>query len=339
MMKTRLVLKENLINMSNDNIRAFDIRMDMDAMIDLIEAAFAGELENWGGDFRERMKMAKQMVPLLSILSRISKTFQHVFDGFVWEEQGRIVSMVNVQKTGLDTKRWLIGNVATHPDYQRRGFARKLVTRAMQHAQEHGAEICTLDVRTEATPAYNLYRSLGFVHYDSIAALKLEVLPQTQAKPILGYTVRPMKLSEWQARYVLALQETPEDVQAFLPVRKVDFRISPIEYVITPLAQCIQKMRVHRWAVEMDGQLAGNMLLVASKKANIHHELNFRIEPSHRQALAESLLTLALDTLQAYPKHILRTEIRTSYKDLLDLFKRYGFVEIEDNHRLGAKFN
>ena len=324
--------------MDHENIRAFDIRKDMDAMIGLVEAAFAGELDNWGGDFRDRMKMAKQMVPLLLVLSRVSKTFQHVFDGFVWEEQGCIVSMVNVQKTGLDTKRWLIGNVATHPDYRRRGLARKLVTCAMQHAQAHGAEICTLDVRIEATPAYNLYRSLGFVHFDSTAALKLETLPQVQARPLPGYSVRPMKLSEWQARYGLALRETPQDVQAYLPVRKADFNISPIEYIITPLAQHLQKMKIYRWAVEKDGYLVGNMFLSASKKAKIHHEMNIRIDPSDRPILAESLITLALETLQAYPRNIVRIEIRASYTDLLNKLKEFGFVEIEVNHRLGLKF-
>ena len=33
--------------MDHENIRAFDIRKDMDAMIGLVEAAFAGELDNW----------------------------------------------------------------------------------------------------------------------------------------------------------------------------------------------------------------------------------------------------------------------------------------------------
>ncbi len=267
-------------------------------MTDLIEATFAGELENWGGDFCEQVKMAKQMVPMLSILSRVSKNFQHVFDGFVWEEQGRIVSMVTVQKSGFDIERWTIGNVATHPDYQRRGLARKLVTRAMKHARSLGAKICTLDVRATATPAYNLYRSLGFVHYDSLTALKLESIPDVKAGPLPGYNLRTMKLGEWRLRYELALRETPKEVQDSLPVSEADFRILPIEYVTNILAQRIQQMQVQRWAAEKDGESVGMMSLVAHRKSKVHHELSMHIHPEHRQALAEPLLTLALETLQ-----------------------------------------
>ena len=43
---------ENMMKMDTENIRPFDIRRDMDAMTDLIEAAIVEELENWGGDFR-----------------------------------------------------------------------------------------------------------------------------------------------------------------------------------------------------------------------------------------------------------------------------------------------
>ena len=333
-----LSVMENIMKLDNENIRPFDIHRDMDATTVLIEAAFVDELENWGGDFREQVKMAKKTVPLLSILSRVSKNFQHVFDGFVWEEQGRIVSMVTVQKSGFDIKRWYIGNVATHPDHQRRGLARKLVTRALEHARSFGAEICTLDVRTEAVPAYTLYRSLGFVHYDSLTALKLETIPEVKAKPISGYTLRTMKLGEWQPRYQLALLETPEDVQDFLPVSEADFRILPIEYVTSALAQRIQQMKIHRWAVEKNGELIGVMSLIAQRKAKLHHELSMRIHPDHRQALAEPLLTLALETLKAYPKSVLRTSVRTTYTDLLDLLNKYGFVEIEANHRLGVTF-
>lgn len=335
----QLLEKENKMMLNTAHLRPFDLRRDMDAMTDLIEAAFAGELANWGGDFREQVRMAKQMVPILSVLSRLSKNFQHVFDGFVCEDNGRMVSMVNVQKAGFDIKRWTIGNVATHPDYQRRGLARQLVTRALEHARSLGAEVITLDVRAAALPAYNLYRSLDFVHYDSLTALKLEIIPSLEVLPWPpGYTLRAMKLGEWQPRYALAKRETPQAVQDFLSVSEADFRVLPIEYLTSLLAQNLQQMKIQRWGVERSGELVAGMSLVAQKKSKVHHELSMRIHPAHRQALAEPLLTLALNALQAYPKNILRTEIRTTYTDLIEVFKKVGFIEIEANHRLGLKF-
>ncbi len=320
-------------------MRPFDLRRDLDGMTDLIEAAFAGELQNWGGDFREQMRLAKQTVPLLTVLSRLSANFQHVFDGFVCEAQGKIISMVNVQKAGFDIQRWMIGNVATHPDHQRRGLARQLVSRAIDHARANGAEVVMLDVRTAAQPAYNLYRSLGFVHYDSSTSLKLETIPKISPVPMPGYNLRTMKLGEWQVRHQLAKHEIPQAVQDFLRVSESDFRVLPIEHLTGFLAQKLQGLKIQRWAVERDGQVVAVMTLVARTNPKIHHELSLRIHPEHRAVLAEPLLTLALATLQAYSRNILRTEIRTSYTDLLSVFKKHGFVEIETNHRLGLKFN
>lgn len=80
------------------------------------------------------------------------------------------------------------------------------------------------------------------------------------------------------------------------------------------------------------------MTLVTQKNAQMYHKLSLRIHPTHRIALAEPLLTQALFALRDAPKSILRTEIRTSYTDLLDLFKKFGFIEIETNHRMGLKF-
>ena len=330
--------KENSMKTAG-KMRAFDITQDFSAMINLVETAFAGELERWGSNFREQMEMAQQMVPVLKILSRISKTYQHTFDGFVWEEDQEIVSLVIIQKMGLDKTRWLIGNVATHPDHRRKCLAQKLVLRAIEHAKSHGAEICTLEVHANAEPAYNLYRSLGFIHYDSISGLKLEGMPVKPVLPLDGYQIRKMKFGEWQARYELSTRETPQDVQDFLPVSMAEHRISPIEKITTPIIMRVQNLKLHRWAVEKNGLLVGTMSLLASKKANMPNDLSINIAPDHRAALAEPLLTLALKTLQAYPPQTTRIEIRSAYTEMLDLLKEYGFVEVDLNHRLGLKLS
>ena len=334
--KNEELTKENLVN-TTGKMRAFDITQDFSAMINLVEIAFAGELERWGSNFREQMEMAQQMVPVLKILSRISKTYQHTFDGFVWEEDQEIVSLVIIQKMGLDKTRWLIGNVATHPDYRRKGLAQKLVLRAIEHAKSHGAEICTLEVHANAEPAYNLYRSLGFVHYDSISGLKLDGVPEKNILPLDGYQIRKMKFGEWQARYELSTRETPQDVQRFLPVSMAEHRISPIEKITTPIIMRVQGLKLYRWAIEKDGVLIGSMSLLASKKANIPNDLSITIVPEHRAALAAPLLTLALKILRNYPPQITRVEVRSTYTEMLALLKKYGFSEIDVNHRMGLK--
>jgi ribosomal protein S18 acetylase RimI-like enzyme len=318
-------------------MRPLDIRRDLDSLADLIEATFAGELANRGDDIREEIQTAKRLVPLLTVLGRLSEDFRHLFDGFVWEDQGRIVSSVTVQRMGNDKARWLIGTVATLPDYRRQGLARKLVTQAMEHARAHGAEVCVLDVRANNPAAYNLYRSLDFVHYDSTTDLKLETLPQVQAKPIDDYTLRRMELGEWQACYELAVRETPPEVAAFLPVSKAEYRISTLRRLLIPLLMRLQRLDPHRWAAEKNNLLVGTMILIARRSTSNPHEIRLTIDSAHRAALAEPLLTLALETLQPYPRQNILLTVRTAYEDLLALLQRYGFVEIDTTHRLGAK--
>ncbi len=276
-------------------------------------------------------------MPLIALLGRVSKEFRHIFSGFVWEDQGRIVASAAIQKMGSDRTRWYIDAVATHPDYRRRGLARKLVTRVVEHARAHGAKVCILDVRANNPPAYALYRSLGFVHYDSTTELKLEDRPSVQAKPIDGYTLRPMKLGEWQAMCDLAVRTVPSEVQAFLPISQAQYRVSTLRRIFAPLIMRLQGIDAHRWAVEKDGLLVGYVRLFARRVPNIPHDLSLTIDPAHRAALAEPLLTLALETLQSYPRQNVLTVVRTTYDDLLALLKSYGFVEIETGHRLGAK--
>ncbi len=325
------------MNATSDKIRPLELKRDLDALVGLIEIAFAGDLARWGSDFGEQVKMMKKFVPLIRFLSRVSEAFRNTFDGFLWEEEGRVVGGVTVSKQGLNRARWLIGNVATHPDFRRRGIARALVNRAIQHAQAHGAEMCILEVRAEAEPAYNLYRSMDFVHYDSVTGFKLEALPEAQVKPFDGYDLRPMKFTEWQPRYELAVRETPQEVQDFAPVSEAEFRVVPIERLIQPLALRLQRTDIHRWAVEKEGRLVGYASLAACKAPKVNHRLFLRIEPEHQEALADPLVSLTLHTLQDYPPNNFQAELRTTNTGLIDTLKRYGFEEIEVMHRLGLK--
>jgi ribosomal protein S18 acetylase RimI-like enzyme len=319
-------------------IRPFDLRQDIDGMIDLVEVAFADDEARMGQSLRAEFQAARKVLPLLLIMERISDTFRHTFDGFICEEQGRIVALVNVGRAGLNKKRWEVGNVATHPDYRGKGLARQLVNRSIEHARQYGAEICVLDVRDDNQPAYKLYESLGFLHYDSNIDLKLETLPETQSLPIpADFTLRRMKFNEWQPRYDLALRETPPQVQEFLPVNISDYRVAPLERVMQPIATRLQKIDSLRWAVEKGGRLAGYLSLSARRTPKMTHRMILRVDPAYRQELTEPLLTLALEKFRLYPSQTINTSIRKDNQHQRELLKKYGFEEVFVMHRMGLK--
>ena len=78
---------------------------------------------------------------------------------WVAEVDGRIVGMIVV---------WLlvdeahVATLATHPNFRRRGIARKLLSYALQHLINEGAQSSFLEVRASNIAAQEMYRKFGY---------------------------------------------------------------------------------------------------------------------------------------------------------------------------------
>ena len=53
-------------------------------------------------------------------------------------------------------------NIATHPEYRRRGLGRKIMDTIFAHARANGIAFITLEVRESNEAAISLYEGLGF---------------------------------------------------------------------------------------------------------------------------------------------------------------------------------
>ena len=53
-------------------------------------------------------------------------------------------------------------NIATHPDYRRRGYGRIIMDSILELARERSISFVTLEVRESNAAAIGLYKSLGF---------------------------------------------------------------------------------------------------------------------------------------------------------------------------------
>ena len=149
---------------SANHLRPFDVRCDLIAVANLVEACFADTLDEDGRRYVEQMHSAARNPSYLRWAANVADYVSMPLSGFVWEENGYLAGNLSLIPFTLHgQKRYLIANVAVDPVYRRRGIARALTTKALEHAGVRGANTVWLHVREENIPAFNLYLSLGFV--------------------------------------------------------------------------------------------------------------------------------------------------------------------------------
>ena len=78
---------------------------------------------------------------------------------WVAESDGKIVGMI-VAWLLVDEAH--IATIAIHPDFRRRGIARKLLTHALHFMKGEGAQSSFLEVRESNSAAQEMYRKLGY---------------------------------------------------------------------------------------------------------------------------------------------------------------------------------
>ncbi|MGY5872895.1 MAG: GNAT family N-acetyltransferase [Candidatus Thorarchaeota archaeon] len=325
-------------------IREWDFNKDHEGVITLLEIVFEKELESKGLNVKVIFDEYKSIRPLLSFLGIFSKKYKHAMDGFVFENKnGEIIASVNI---GYSFFYWEVSMVATHPDYRRRGLARKLVTAAINHAKELGAKLCVLEVLDVNEPAYKLYTNLGFIHFDSITRQKLDFSKLSEI-PLVnlpeGYELRKSDRSKKsnQARYDLDLRITPEDVQVFHPVDKRKYFKPLLIRIIRPIAIRIIKTKYLDWLIHCGEEIVGHVSVSPSRQEGSPHRIEMMLDPAHNHALSESILAYCLDTLKksATIEENILIEFRTSETLQLETTRNYGFVDIETVHMLGLKLN
>ena len=74
-------------------------------------------------------------------------------------EEGRVVGYVGVISAPPEGE---ITNVATHPDFRRRGVGEGILEALKREAEDRGIESLYLEVRRSNSPARGLYEKMGF---------------------------------------------------------------------------------------------------------------------------------------------------------------------------------
>ena len=329
--------------MSSLRLRDYNARKDLDGLYDLGEVAYAEDYARIGRSAKAGMERERRVVAVISLLGKVFPGLRDASRGFVWEDEERIVSVVLFVRLGLAGDRWSIETVATHPDYRRRGLARRLVEKAVASIRDRGGAVCTLKVRADNAPAYGLYRDLGFEHYDSTAHLKLDGIPETASPRMNGYNVQAASqkawFRSWEARFDLALRETPQDVQRILPVSPFQYRRPAFARFLAPAVIRLSGRCIDHFLVEDRDRLAATLMIDADAAGEGNHDLTVCVDPEHAPSLAAALVDKSLRGLAGFAALPVLTETRASNDVMLRAFEDRGFDTISTWHWLGRRLD
>jgi len=122
------------------HMRPLNMLRDLSAVADLIELCFSPTMDNDGQRYLSDMRRASRDDSFLRWASHVAETTSLPLTGYVWEQDGRIIGNASLIPFRDKGKRvYLIANVATHPDYRRRGIGRALTERVMKQARDKRA--------------------------------------------------------------------------------------------------------------------------------------------------------------------------------------------------------
>jgi ribosomal protein S18 acetylase RimI-like enzyme len=145
-------------------LRPLNILHDLPQVADLIELCFESSMDDDGQSYLQQLRRAGSDQAFLGWAARMMDSTSMPLSGYVWEEGGRIVGNASLVFQSHQSKKIaMIANVATHPDYRRRGIGRALTESAMDSAGRKGAREFWLHVRHDNPTAIKIYTDLGFV--------------------------------------------------------------------------------------------------------------------------------------------------------------------------------
>ena len=165
-------------------VRPLNILHDLPQVADLIELCFEATMDDEGQSYVQQMRRASNDRDFLSWASRVMESTSMPLAGYVWEQDGKIIGNTSLVFLAHRGRRLaMIANVATHPNYRRRGIGRALTEGAMLAARQKGAKEIWLQVRHDNPTAIKIYTDLGFVErarrttYHSRSALSAAAVP------------------------------------------------------------------------------------------------------------------------------------------------------------------
>lgn len=323
------VLARYRTNKDYFGLRPMDPMRDLQGVADLIEEAFADDLDRSGQNALQELRWLSRLKPILWWMVYANPDHTDFLSGFVWEEEGKIVGNITINRTSAGSRRWLISNLAVSKEYRGRSIARGLMDASLELVKDYNGSSISLQVRADNEPAKHLYQSLHFKYISGTTHLSTKRVPKIEKSPLpKGVVLRPRNIANQDAReaYNLASAATPISVQKEWPLHQRHFRLGYEEHINNFFCQFIGRGPSAHWAVE-DGQRFVGMIDIQPGTWRQTHQLKLIIHPDWRGYLEKPLIDRALSYLYRWRNRGIAIKQPAYHTEAIEAYKKFGFKE------------
>jgi ribosomal protein S18 acetylase RimI-like enzyme len=305
---------------------------DLRTVVELVADAFADEMDERALAALRDMRWLARLSPLVWWLERTDPTFSDWLGGFVWDEDGRIVGNVSLQRTPGRRRGWVVCNVVVDRAYRGQGIGRQLTQAAIEEAHLRGAEVILLQVRADNAAARSLYEDLGFQADGGEAIWYQPAVKAVAWQPVPGVRLRRWDAKTGRLATALAREAVPAPQQWLRPVRRKDYEYGWLERLadgVRALLTGRRTLRLAAWkdAPDGDARLVAVMQLALNVRSG-EHQAQVMIHPDERgQGLEGMLVGHLLEVLSDLPRGGLAVTYGAELEKLSKLLADWGFVE------------
>jgi GNAT superfamily N-acetyltransferase len=310
-------------------LRPMDPLKDLRGVADLIETAFASDLDRSGQNALQELRWLSRLKPVLWWMIYANPSHSDFLSGFVWEEDGKIVGNITVNQTSAGSRRWLISNVAVAEAYRGRGIARSLIQTALDLVREYNGSWVSLQVRTDNEPAKHLYEIFGFKEISGKTYLGAKRVPKVEIYPLpRRIFLRRRNFNSQDAReaYNLAVAATSPSVQKEWPLRQSQFHLNSSEYLNNFFRWFVGGGASTFWVVE-DGQRFVATLNIQPGVWGQSHQIEVMVHPEWRGLLEKALISRALNYLYTWRNRGISIKHASDHREAVDAYKEFGLLE------------
>lgn len=179
-------------------LRKINPNNDIPQLVELLQLVFGTEFEGDGQQVFNNVGRTRNP----SFLWRLDSLMAKLASGFIWEVNGRIVGNATIIYT-RSRYRYLVANVAIHPEYRRQGIARHLMQAVVKDISGRGGKTLALQVVKGNQAAVDLYESMNFFAIGSMTTWQSSVSRLRTAGDTGESLLQPLPADRWREAYDL----------------------------------------------------------------------------------------------------------------------------------------